>query len=92
MSDTEQNQDNTQTAESDSVLCVVSSEEIPATRKPIAGWRQFECCECEHNWREETRDHKSPSGSNCPKCGEWEFPYASNSDATMKTDPFGNLI
>ena len=77
--------------ESDSVQSVVMQRNSNEQRKPVAGWRHFECCECEHQWREKSRDHQSPSGSNCPKCGEWEFPYTSNSDETIKTDPFGNL-
>ena len=60
-------------------------------RKLEPGWRLFECCECENNWREKTRDHASPSGSNCPKCDEWEFPYSHYSDLNLPTDKSGNL-
>lgn len=56
------------------------------------GWRYFHCEDCEHRWKEATRDYKSPSGENCPRCGEWWFPYFSEADDSLKVDASGNLI
>ena len=58
----------------------------------MRGWRFFHCWECHHEWSEATRDHLSPSGDNCPKCGEWEFPHGSVADTGIPVDDFGNLI
>ena len=55
------------------------------------GWRSFLCDECGHKFEWPTRDHKSPSGENCPECGEWLFPHDSRQDETLKVDDMGNL-
>ncbi len=56
------------------------------------GWRKFFCHECDSEWREATRDYTSPSGSNCPQCGDWEFPVAGDADPNIPVDTFGNLL
>lgn len=61
-------------------------------RELIAGWRAFECYDCEHTWEEKTRDFASPSGATCPECCGWEFPSRSWPDESLKTDAHGNLI
>jgi len=58
------------------------------TLGPQQGWRKFFCHECNSEWR----DYTSPSGSNCPRCGEWEFPVAGDADPNIPVDAFGNLI
>ena len=55
------------------------------------GWRSFLCDECGHKFEWPTRDHRSPSGENCPECGEWLFPHDSRQDETLKADDMGNL-
>jgi hypothetical protein len=60
-------------------------------RKPIKGWRLFRCEECQHEWKLATRDYNSPSGENCPKCDEWEFPYFGEPDDSIPSDKMGNL-
>ena len=55
------------------------------------GWRAFECDECGHKWEWPSRDRFSPSGENCPKCGEWLFPCGNREDATLPVDDSGNL-
>jgi len=55
------------------------------------GWRLFECPDCNHQWEWPSRDRFSPSGENCPKCGEWSFPHANRFDEKLQTDLFGNL-
>jgi hypothetical protein len=55
------------------------------------GWCLFRCDSCEHLWKEPTRDCASPSGENCPRCGEWQFPYHAAPDSSLKTDALGNL-
>ena len=56
------------------------------------GWRNFQCFECGHEWKESTRDHHSPSGINCPKCSEFCRPHDSRADESLKVDYLGNLI
>lgn len=56
------------------------------------GWRFFHCEDCEHRWKEATRDWRSPSGENCPRCGEWWFPYHGEADASLPVDDMGNLL
>ena len=56
------------------------------------GWRLFKCEDCEHLWKEATRNSAAPNGENCPRCGEWVFPYHSEPDSTLKTDARGNLV
>ena len=56
------------------------------------GWRFFHCEACEHRWKEASRDWRSPSGANCPRCGEWWFPYHGEADASLSVDNMGNLV
>ncbi len=74
--------------------------------EPRQGWRHFRCAAehdvesegytgtytCGHEWREATRDIHSPSGVDCPVCGDWTFPHDSELDTTLKVDSMGNLI
>lgn len=55
------------------------------------GWRRFECDECGHQWEWPSRDRHSPSGENCPECGQWVFPCGSRADDTLPVDTWGNL-
>jgi hypothetical protein len=55
------------------------------------GWRAFECDECGHKWEWPSRDRFSPSGENCPECGEWLFPCGNREDASLPVDESGNL-
>lgn len=54
--------------------------------------RSFECDECGHKWEWPSRDRFSPSGENCPRCGEWLFPCGSREDASLPVDSSGNLM
>lgn len=60
--------------------------------EPRQGWRYFKCDDCEHMWKEKSRDCHSPSGDNCPRCGDWAFPFNVEPDATIPVDKWGNLI
>jgi hypothetical protein len=55
------------------------------------GWRAFECDACGHKWEWPSRDRFSPSGENCPNCGEWLFPCGNREDASLPVDDSGNL-
>ncbi len=55
------------------------------------GWRAFDCDECGRKWEWPSRDRFSPSGENCPDCGEWLFPHANRADETLPVDSMGNL-
>ena len=55
------------------------------------GWRSFLCDGCGHKFEWPTRDHRSPSGENCPECGGWVVPRDSWHDETLKVDDMGNL-
>lgn len=55
------------------------------------GWRHFRCDECSHEWDGKSRDAFSPSGEDCPKCGEWVTPEYGVSDESLPCDEFGNL-
>lgn len=59
-------------------------------RKLVPGYRYFRCDECGKEWREECRDHASPSGSDCG-CGGFVHPWNSE-PADLPVDTFGNLI
>jgi len=61
-------------------------------KKSRTGYRFFHCEDCGHRWKEATRDRFSPSGENCPRCGEWWFPYHGEADPNLKVDKSGNLI
>jgi len=63
-------------------------------KEPVcrAGWRYFRCEDCGHLWKQTTRDCDSPSGENCPRCGEWWFPYLAERDATIVIDELGSLV
>lgn len=60
-------------------------------RKITQGWRFFECEDCYHSWKSACRDHLSPSGENCSKCGTPTAPYTGQEDLTLPIDEFGNL-
>lgn len=53
------------------------------------GWRFFECC---GKWKLPTRDYQSPSGEDCPHCGEWTFPHHGEPDESLPCDAMGNLL
>jgi hypothetical protein len=55
------------------------------------GWRSFKCNACGHKWSWPSRDYRSPSGEDCPKCGGWESPCASRPDESLRVDQSGNL-
>lgn len=77
----------------------MSVESTPSEQRPAVavhhlvrqGWRAFDCDECGHKWEWPSRDRFSPSGENCPKCGEWLFPCGNREDATLPVDKSGNL-
>lgn len=62
-----------------------------ASRKPVAGWRQFHCEECNDKRWIATRDCNSPSAEDCRKCHEWVRPIDCLPDASLETDQSGNL-
>lgn len=56
------------------------------------GYRIFECGECNIIWMISSRDYRTPSGEDCPDCGEWmDNPVRCFSDSSLKTDNSGNL-
>lgn len=55
------------------------------------GWRHFECDTCSNKFALPTRDRFSPSGENCPECGEWLHPCGQQEDASLPVDDSGNL-
>ncbi len=67
------------------------SPESPVQRIVRRGWRAFECQECSTKWEWPSRDRFSPSGENCPNCGDWEFPCGSRADDDIPVDEYGNL-
>jgi len=64
-------------------------EGIPETRR---GTRYFDCPECKYSWSHVSRDAASPSGKNCPKCGEFCQPTRYELDSSISVDRLGNLI
>lgn len=66
-------------------------------RSVRAGWRYFKCEDCGAHWKEQCRDHATPSQSECINyfCESREFggvePYHSEPDEKIMTDKFGNL-
>lgn len=63
-----------------------------APRLVRQGWRFFHCEDCEHRWKESTRDWRSPSGECCPRCNECWSPYHGESDESLAVDRMGNLV
>ena len=72
-----------------------------STIKPTSrqGYRYFKCDgenddgkSCGRVWREPSRDHRSPSGENCPMCNAWVVPHHSELDTTLPADAMGNLV
>lgn len=63
-------------------------------RKPVPGYRYFECenGECDFTWREHTRDCHSPSGEHCIVCGEFCIPVDNEDRMEWSTDKSGNLV
>ena len=55
------------------------------------GWRKFSC-ECGKGWEWPTRDVYSPSGENCPDCGDFVHPCGGYIDENLHADEFGNLL
>ena len=58
----------------------------------MQGWCAFQCDECGAQWQSASRDHASPSGEDCEKCGAWVFPHLHWPDPTLQCDEFGNLL
>jgi len=67
-------------------------------RKPVAGYRFFECGYdeedegCGHKWQEKSRDIRSSSSSFCPKCRFLETPYNGVAHPEWITDMNGNIL
>lgn len=60
--------------------------------KPEAGWRYFSCSDgCAFIWRAACRDYGTPSGEECPNCGEFCRPYFALADPMLPVDEYGNL-
>lgn len=61
-------------------------------RKPIPGYRYFECDMCGTEWKTPTRDHTSPSGEHCISCDNPNSvsPWSSEPVA-LPLDANGNL-
>lgn len=59
-------------------------------RKPVPGWRVFECEACGALFEEASRDCLSPSGEPCD-CGEWLAPVGHREDPLLPVDSAGNL-
>jgi hypothetical protein len=49
-------------------------------------------CECGRQWREKSRHCESPSGSDCPACGEFVYPSGFERHYEWPTDAAGNLL
>ncbi len=64
---------------------------LDAPCKLRQGLRFFEC-ECNYKWQARTRDCHSPSGENCPKCDEWNFPVDYEERPDFPVDSSGNLL
>lgn len=62
------------------------------SRKPVPGYRTFECAACLNTWKEKTRDCQSPSGENCPRCDEFVSPCEFEPHPEWPTDKSGNLL
>lgn len=67
-------------------------------RRPIPGYRFFECYECGNQWKQKTRDCKSPSNETCHNYDEHPHgipidvpPYDYEIDGNLETDHSGNL-
>jgi hypothetical protein len=63
-------------------------------RKPVPGYRYFECenVDCNTSWRYATRDCHSPSGEHCDSCGEFCHPETAEPHPEWETDENGNLL
>lgn len=55
------------------------------------GYRFFICEECGFDWKEQSRDCTSLSGSSCPECNEFTHPYGNEKHYEWDTDDGGNL-
>ena len=60
-------------------------------RKPIPGFRFFECPDCDNKWKEKTRDCHSPSCETC-ECGTDCHPVDYLEVPELEVDKSGNLI
>lgn len=61
-------------------------------RKPIAGYRFFQCIDCGEEWKEKSRDCLSPSNDTCPSCGSDVFPDNYQQHSEWPVDKSGNLL
>lgn len=63
-------------------------------RRPIPGYRMFQCEACANQWQEATRDCHSPSGEHCPDedCMEFTSPSGHAEHPEWPTDASGNLL
>ena len=61
-------------------------------RKPVPGYRFFQCEECSEVWNERSRDCLSPSGEHCFNCQDFTIPYDHKEHPEWETDPSGNLL
>jgi hypothetical protein len=77
----------------DAKMVITGSQSLcPKCKGPYQGWRYFHCIDCEHRWKLPTRDYRSPSGDNCPRCHAWTFPHNAEPDPSLPVDDMGNLI
>lgn len=65
---------------------------INKPRKPIAGYRFYDCEECGHSGKQKTRDCHSPSHELCEKCNSEASITGSEEHPEWPVDKSGNLV
>jgi len=78
--------------QSGDLTAMLSSVHDFSERKPISGYRHFECEDCGAKWREKSRDCHSPSGEHCPHCASFCPLDESEERLGWEKDAQGNLI
>jgi predicted RNA-binding Zn-ribbon protein involved in translation (DUF1610 family) len=68
------------------------TEKLARQEEVQVGWRYFECPDCGEQWREASRDCRSPSGDDCACCAEFVSPKSYTADDAIPVDASGNLI
>lgn len=61
-------------------------------RKPIAGYRFYECDECGYSGKQKTRDCHSPSHELCEKCNSEASITGHEEHPEWPVDKSGNLL